>query len=205
MFITGGRAGQVGYFVLIFILFYQFYRGGIKAMFMSFIFVASIFFTAYIASDLFNSRVNSAINNLITYQNVRYTPVGERLAFALNSLEIIKNNILFGVGTGDFPDEYQKINEKMTPELTNASNPHNMYTLLLVQLGLFGLASLFYLLYTQIKFALSSKDKFLSDVGVSLPALFIVIMLSDSYLLGHYTTFLFIFFSSFLYKDFEKT
>ena len=36
------------------------------------------------------------------------------------------------------------------------------------------------------------------------PILFLMIMFSDSYLLGHFTTLLFIFFSSFLYKNFEK-
>jgi len=36
-----------------------------------------------------------------------------------------------------------------------------------------------------------------------LPLLFLVIMWSDAYLLGHYTTTLFIFMSSFLYKTYE--
>ena len=43
------------------------------------------------------------------------------------------------------------------------------------------------------------------DLGITLPLVFLVIMWSDSYLLGHFTTLLFVFFSSFLYKDFEKS
>ena len=35
--------------------------------------------------------------------------VGHRLTFAKNSWELIKNNPILGVGTGDFPDEYKKI------------------------------------------------------------------------------------------------
>jgi O-antigen ligase len=64
---------------------------------------------------------------------------------------------------------------------------------------------LFYIFYTQIKFAFkNTSSRFYRDVGIALPLLFIVINFSDSYLLGHYTTLLFVFFSAFLYKDFEK-
>ena len=52
---------------------------------------------------------------------------------------------------------------------------------------------------------LSSENRFIRDVGITLPLLFSVIMLSDSYLLGHFTGLLFVFFSSFLYKDFDKS
>jgi len=92
-----------------------------------------------------------------------------------------------------------------TPELTNARNPHNMYTLILTQLGLFGLFTLLYIFYVQFRIAAVSESKFLKDVGIILPILFLIIMWSDSYLLGHYTTLMFVFFSSFLYKDFEKS
>ena len=51
---------------------------------------------------------------------------------------------------------------------------------------------------------LKSSRKIIRDTGQLLPCLFLVLMFSDSYLLGHYTTLIFIFFSSFLYKDFEK-
>ena len=43
------------------------------------------------------------------------------------------------------------------------------------------------------------------DEGILLPLFFMILMLSDSYLLGHFTSLLFVFFSSFIYKDFEKT
>ena len=91
-----------------------------------------------------------------------------------------------------------------TPDVGVTVHPHNMYILTTVQLGLLGLASMLLIFYQQLKFALSSKIGIVKDLGVILPMLFLVIMWSDSYLLGHYTTILFVFFSSFLYKDFEK-
>ena len=51
---------------------------------------------------------------------------------------------------------------------------------------------------------LEDPNKFIRDAGITLPVMFLVLMLSDSHLLGHYTTLMFVFFSSFLYKDFEQ-
>ena len=86
-----------------------------------------------------------------------------------------------------------------------ANNPHNMYILVLVQSGLVGLLSMLSIMYYQIKLSFKGSNRFFRDVGFALPFLFLVIMLSDSYLLGHFTGLLFVFFSSFLYKDFEKS
>ena len=205
MFITGGRAGQVMYFVMLIILIFQYFDSQKKkALIAVLILIPGIFFSAYQMSNIFHERVDLAINNIANYADNKGSSTGLRITFALNSWEIIKENPIIGVGTGDFPDEYRKINMSKTPGLPNATNPHNMYTLILVQLGLLGLGSMFYLFFVQIKVALTSKSKFLRDIGLVLPILFSVIMWSDSYLLGHYTAFLFVFFSSFLYKNFEK-
>jgi O-antigen ligase len=205
MFITGGRAGQVGFFVMISVLIFQVLdKQKIKSLFAIFIIIPVIFFSAYQASDLFQKRVNSAIKNTNDFSRTNETSVGLRINFALNSFEVIKKYPIIGVGTGDFPVEYEKINQVKSPTFPNATNPHNMYTLILVQLGLVGLFSLLSIFYYQIKLSFVSSSKFIRDVGFILPVMYLVMMLSDSYLLGHYTTLMFVFFSSFLYKDFEK-
>ena len=88
-----------------------------------------------------------------------------------------------------------------TPRVVSAKQPHNMYSLITVQLGIFGLLSLFSIFYYQIKLSLIQTDGFIRDVGFTLPILFIILSISDSYLLGHYTSLLFVFFGSFLYKE----
>ena len=97
-----------------------------------------------------------------------------------------------------------KINKVNHEGLPDTTNPHNMYILVLMQLGLVGLFSMLSIFYYQIKLSFNSSNKLIRDTGLTLPLLFLVLMLSDSYLLGHYTTLMFVFFSSFLYKDFEK-
>jgi len=207
MFITGGRAGQVMYFAMITILIFQYYNPKrIKAAILTMIIVPSIFMSAYSMSTQFNDRVNEAIDNISSYngEGKKDTSVGQRITYTINSFKIIQQHPLLGVGTGDFPSEYKKVHMKNTPDVGLTIHPHNMYILTAVQLGLLGLASMLLIFYQQLKFALSSKVGIVKDLGVILPMLFLVIMWSDSYLLGHYTTILFVFFSSFLYKDFEK-
>ena len=147
--------------------------------------------------------MDRAYDNITNYSERKGTSVGLRISFTINSWEIIKQNPFIGVGTGDYPSEYKKINMINTPGLPDTANPHNMYILVLVQLGLLGLASLLSIFYYQMKFSFYASNRLISDVGFTLPALFLVIMWSDAYLLGHFTTLLFVFFSSFLHKNFE--
>jgi O-antigen ligase len=205
MFITGGRAGQVAFFVILSIMIFQILeKQRIKSIIAIFLVIPSIFLSAYSVSDLFQKRVDKTVFEIINYNNNNLTSVGQRIAFSKNSLEVIKKNPLVGVGTGDFPNEYLKINQINTPGLPNTTNPHNMYTLVLMQLGLLGLFSMLSILYYQVKLSFNSSNKFIRDTGITLPLMFLILMFSDSYLLGHFTTLVFIFFSSFLYKDFEK-
>ncbi len=205
MFITGGRAGQVMFFAMLVIVVFQYFKEEIfKAIVITIVVLPIVFFTAYFNSKLFNDRTNAALDNLIKYHDNKNTSIGQRLTFWINSYEIILNNYVIGVGTGDFRAEYKKINQKNTPEITNTDNPHNMYVLVLVQFGLVGLASLISILFLQIYYAYRNKDIFMKFTGIMLPTLFSIIMLSDSYLLGHYTGMLFMFFSSFLYKNYSK-
>lgn len=202
MFITGGRAGQVGFFTMfvVFILLY-FRKNLAKAFLIIMIVVPLLFAIAYNSSKIFQDRVDMAIKNSKNFKKNPNTSVGLRLTFLTNSWEIIKSNPLFGVGTGDFPNEYKKINDKNTPNATIPSQPHNMYILEVTQFGIFGLISLLAIFYMQIKISFEHNE--LQPLRLALPILFLVIMLSDSYLLGHYATLLFVYFSSFLYKDFS--
>ena len=206
MFITGGRAGQVAFFVVLALLIFQFFeKQRIKQIITILIVIPGIFFTSYLASDLFQERVNQV------YYEAKYpfptidSSVGLRINYAVNSWQVIKKNPIIGVGTGDFPNEYLKIHQVNTPALSSTTNPHNMYILVLVQIGLLGLVSMLTIFYYQIKLSFNSPNKFIRDAGIALPLMFLVVMISDSYLLGHYTTLMFVFFSSFLYKDFEKS
>ena len=167
--------------------------------------IPGIFLTAYNSSNLFNERVDQAVNEITEYSLGSDSSIGQRINFTINSWQVIKKNPIIGIGTGDFPQEYLKINQQNSPERRATSNPHNMYILVLMELGIVGLISMLAIFYYQFKLSVNSPKKIIRDSGFTLPVLFLVVMFSDSYLLGHYTTLMFVFFSSFLYKDFEKT
>jgi O-antigen ligase len=207
MFITGGRAGQIGFIVVITVLVFQIFdKQRIKSLMITLLLIPSMFLVAYQLSDIFKERVDLVFIEIINYsQTSNEHSVGLRINFNLNSFEIIKNHSLIGVGTGDFPTEYSKVNKINSPGLPRTTNPHNMYTLILVQLGLVGLLSLLSIFYYQLKISYNSPNKYFKNIGFTLPILFLVLMLADSYLLGHFTSLLFVFFSSFLYKDFERS
>jgi O-antigen ligase len=152
----------------------------------------------------YQELVNYDKKTVASQQSV-ISSVGIRILFSLNSWQIIKENPLLGAGTGDFPSEYKKTSLIRSPMGPYANNPHNMYALVLVQSGLVGLLSMLSIMYYQIKLSFKESNRLFRDVGFALPILFLVIMFSDSYLLGHYTGLLFVFFSSFLYKGFDKS
>ena len=205
MFITGGRSGQLMYFTMIAVLIFQFFNSEkVKALLLISILIPIIFYTAYKSSDLFQERVDNALNASLSINNSTNTSVGQRINFLINSFELAKKNILIGVGTGDFPSEYKKINQINSPNLPNTTNPHNMYMLVLTQLGVIGLFSFLSILYYQFKLSRLSSSRFMRDFGIALPTLFTVVLFGDSYLLGHYTTLVYVIFSSFLYKKFER-
>jgi O-antigen ligase len=209
MFITGGRAGQVMFFAMISILILQYFNSQkFKAILVISIIIPSIFITAYQASSIFQLRVDQGFKTVMNYSGNWESSLGNRIGWTINSWSIILDNPIIGVGTGDFPTEYKKASDKIHHipiSSWNTTNPHNMYILILVQLGLLGLVSFLAIFYYQIKWSFQSNNKYIRDIGITLPLLFLLIMWSDSYLLGHFTTLVYVFFSSFLYKDFEKS
>ena len=205
MFITGGRAGQVMFFAAIIVLAFQYFKNSqVKAIIVSLILISFISVTAYFSSPLFQQRVGMVAYEIIHYNEnsaSKNTAMGQRITFLINTSELIKKSPILGVGTGDFPAEYEKINNIRSQDVVPTVQPHNMYLLILAQLGMFGLASLAWIFYLQFKIAISSSNQFVRHVGVAMPIFFLIIMWSDSYLLGHYTGNLFILFSSFIYSN----
>jgi O-antigen ligase len=207
MFITGGRAGQVMYFAMLVVLIFQYFpKNAFKASSVSLFVLVITSSTFYLNSKIFSDRVDSAVTELSDYKNHTHSSTGMRISSAINSWSIIKENPVIGVGTGDYKNEFIKASIKNNLKLEDKlviHNPHNMYVLILVQFGFIGLLALLYMFYAQIKIARHSNEEFVRKIGIALPLLYLLIMLSDSYLMVHMTGLLFAFISSFVYKDYE--
>jgi O-antigen ligase len=202
MFITAGRAGQVMFFASIIIITFQFFKKSqLKATIISLLLILIIGLGGYNFSSLFKNRIQQVSYDLALFTTNPNTSIGHRVVFASNTLELIKSSPIIGVGTGDFPAEYKKINQIRTPSVKSTVQPHNMYLYIQAQLGILGLIAFFWIFYAQFKIAIISSQPFVKNAGVALPFLFLIIMLSDTYLLGHFTSNLFVLFSSFIYSN----
>src|SRR5262249_8397884 len=80
-------------------------------------------------------------------QEASRTSTGLRLEFYRNTLEIIRDHPLLGVGTGGFPKAYADRLQDARAERTR--NPHNEYLHITAQTGLLGLAALLWLFLLQ--------------------------------------------------------
>ena len=168
---------------------------------MAIFLITVVAFSGYNYSPLFKNRIQQISYDLAKFTTNPDTSIGHRINFAKNTFELIKSSPFIGVGTGDFPAEYTKVNLKNTPTARPTVQPHNQYLFIQAQLGIVGLIAFLWVFYVQFQLAFASKNQFIHHTGVALPFLFLIIMLSDTYLLGHFTSNLYILFSSFIYSN----
>ncbi len=205
MFLTEGRAGQLAFLVLVGLFFLQLFRrnsrlavGGALAA------VLLLAVSAYSLSPVFKQRVDTAYSEFNRFRENADTSIGLRLLYWENSWYMFVRAPLLGVGTGDFAAEYRRVNEQHSPHIGPTDNPHSQYVLMATRLGVLGLLSLVMLLYSQFREALRIGEP-RRHLLIAFPVLFMVIMLTESYLVVYETGFLFSLFSAVLYKKETST
>jgi O-antigen ligase len=148
--------GRIGYLILAVLWIYFFYDTlKWKGLALAAMLGTLLFAGAYLGSNTFHTRITKAANEFSQWRPDQLAPVGDsvglRMEWYKNSLEIIRGNPVFGVGTGGFRQAYaEKI--KGTGMLPT-TNPHNQYLLIATDLGLLGLGFLLYLFYRQWRLA----------------------------------------------------
>lgn len=201
LFLSGGRTGQVAFFALMFLLAFQYCPSKpIRTFFISAIALACVFISGYLTSDTFRGRIDEAVVTASHYQESPESSMGQRLTFLANSVVMVKNHPWFGVGTGDYPQEYQKINSANSPRHLETDNPHNQYLFVLCMFGAFGLIIFMAIFYYQFTYAVQWQDD-LKHIRLALPFFYSIIMLGGTYLLDHATTLFFVLFSAVLFKE----
>ncbi len=216
LLITGGRGGQLAYFIIIGILFLQYFhfKGNLlKGFILGSIFIATIFTLAYQTIPLFKDRVNLAITEVKHYTPEATGSVGVRIHMYINTSSLAFNRhwseIIAGSGIGDFPEQYTQYAGgdnavfKLEPNTTGHSHPHNMFLYQLGALGLLGLFSLLWIFQASIKVALKENNQ-MQYYQWAFIVYIIAINITDSLLLSHPTALLFIAFSAILFKKYSQ-
>jgi O-antigen ligase len=142
-----GRTGYLILAALTVLLLHVFW--GWRGIAAAVVLVSGAFVGAYAVSPSFHDRLDLAVYNARTWSpDVSATEaITERLEFYQNTLEIIRKHPVTGVGTGGFGQAYA---EHVAPKgLKPTRNPHNQYLLIMVQVGVVGLALLCWLFVRQ--------------------------------------------------------
>ena len=202
MFMTGGRAGQVGLlFAGIFLAVY-YLRNRPSRLIVAGMALALVFVSAYQVSPVFKQRADAAVHDVMMYQQDSNTSVGLRMKFTENSFALFQEAPWIGHGTGSFEKAYERVNQVRSPEVNATSNPHNYHALIWVQFGGLGLALYLIIYYQQIRLALRlpNTSEF-RPLALLLPAFVFMINFSDSYLWGHHTQAVFALLIATLYRQ----
>ena len=202
MFMTGGRAGQVGLLFAVVFLAVYYFRSRPVPLIMAVLAIGSVFLGAYQISPLFKQRADLAVHDVMTYQENANSSVGQRMKFTENSAVLFTESPLIGHGTGSFEKAYERVNRLRSPEVPETSNPHNYHALIWVQFGALGMALYLMIYYQQIRLALRlpNTSEF-RPLALLLPAFVFLINFSDSYLWGHHTQALFALLMATLYRQ----
>lgn len=193
--ISGGRAGMIGFLTLLALLIVQrFAHHPVRAVLAAITLVVAVFVAGYQGSSYFEQRVDAAIEEIENPGPASSSSVRARLTYVQNAWRIFAEHPWLGVGIGDYRHEYERVNAEHTPSFAPAWNPHNQYLYALTAAGLPGgiLLALVLLVPLLRRSPADGRER----IRKALPALFIVICLSESYLLRSNTSLMYALFTA---------
>jgi O-antigen ligase len=199
--------GRTGYLILALLLGYFLYdMWKWKGLALAAMLGSLLFAGAYLGSDTFHSRISKAASEFSQWRPDQIaavdSSVGLRMEWYKNSLEIIRDHPVFGVGTGGFPKAYaEKV--KGTDMLVPA-NPHNEYLLIATQIGLLGLTLLLCLFYRQWRLAAALPSALERSLAHALLLAIMTGSLFNSLLLDHTEGLLYGWMSGLLYAGLKS-
>ena len=160
MVLVGGRIGYVAYIVVILTTLFLIYRKNFFkiALPIALLAIGIFYFTAYNSGGLFKQRVDNIVSDFEKIQeNDIKSSIGYRLAMWKYGVDVLKDNWLFGVGTGDV---MQSIHEVAINKDIKAMqhHPHNVYIEYFVEFGIIGLLALLNLFYQNYKIKVEDRS-----------------------------------------------
>ncbi|MBI2509647.1 MAG: O-antigen ligase family protein [Betaproteobacteria bacterium] len=181
--LTQGRTGYVVLAALaLYLSFAQFKWRGLATALVSLAALAAVL--AWVPGPL-EQRLKQAAVELEQWRpgQATATSIGLRLEFYRNSIEIVREHPVLGVGTGGFPKAYAAIVRGTSQ--SEAHNPHNEYLMIAAQIGLVGLALLLHLFWRQWRFAARLATPMEADLARALVITIAIGSLFNSLLLDH--------------------
>ena len=200
--------GRTGYLILALLIVYFFFdmlkwKGLALAALLGILLTAG----AYWGSTTFRSRVTQALTEYSQWhpnQSVSVVDsIGLRMEWYRNSLKIIRDHPVFGVGTGGFATAYAEKFQGTSVE--PVTNPHNQYLLTAIDVGLIGLGVLLYLFYVQWRLAWMLPSALEHSIAHGLLLAIMSGCLFNSLLLDHTESLLYGWLSGLLYAGLRSS
>jgi O-antigen ligase len=205
LFITGGRGGQLAFFITAFLLV-LFSKE--KKLLLLIPIIILIFILAYSFSNIFHYRVNLAIHDIkILISNLDFcSSWGIRVSAWVLSFEMIKEHWLFGLGYNNYVNimknlintHYQNLQCSLEPLSTHL---HNQYLTMLVDGGVIYLSLFIYGLYQFIKLPL--KDEYFDKIKIVVFSNFVILSFIEPVFFQSWSMYLFIFFAGILLAEYR--
>ena len=192
--------GRTGYLVLAtLVVLYLFTRFRWWGVLTALLLVAVGFTSAYELSSSFHQRITGGLDEANRFQpsEAGEGGVGVRLQFYQNTLTLIQDHPVLGVGTGGFVHAYA---EKITGTgIVSTRNPYNQYLMTTAEVGVVGLALLLFLFAQEWRYAAQLQDEHSRTLARALVLTIVVGSLFNSLLIDHVESLLFAWLSGLLF------
>lgn len=155
----------------------------------------------YQTSPRLHDRIGLVVSEFQAWQpnHGKNTSTGQRLDFYYNTLKVIQNQPLLGVGTGGFNAAFA--HQIQGTEAKPTHNPHNEYLMIAVQTGIIGAGLLLYLFYTQWRTAPLLPTLFEQDAARGLVLAYMINGAFNSALHDHADGLFFAFMTAVLFSN----
>lgn len=204
LFMVQGRTGQV--IVVVLALYYFFTWDRAKSLVAGLLILFSFGVFAWLnPSNALFLRTHQALHEIREWHPDKPAQVTEavgiRMEWYVNSLQIIKENPIFGSGTGSFQTAYQKRVKNTGKAQTD--NPHNEYLMTTVQFGIPGLLILMGFFWVQWSYAGFFENSWRVTMARGLVLMTLVACMTASPLQDNAEGWFFVFMSALLFAKLD--
>ncbi|HVN35105.1 MAG TPA: O-antigen ligase family protein [Casimicrobiaceae bacterium] len=199
-----GRTGHIVFAVLFaYFLYRQF---GAKGFALAIGALAALAVVVFLSPDtMLHKRITLADDELQQWRSGAppdlRNSVGLRLEMLRNTIEVIRDNPILGVGTGGFGKAYAELANRTGDTLTK--NPHNEFLMIVAQFGLAGFVVLVCVFGTQWWAAARLPERSDQTAARALVITMVVASVLSSTLIDHAEGVFFVYMSALLFAGYE--
>jgi O-antigen ligase len=193
IFLFIGAPGRTAYLSFILLTPFMIYnllgkRHLLKIAAIGLIIMTALFFSPIVQDTLKDTKAQ--IQSY--YEGNPNTPVGLRLHMWNGAIRIFLENPVIGVGTGGYKIAMKKYETpQLLPECREFNQPHNSFLYMAVSYGIFGLISIFWLLFVFLRRGWIHRDKLVGFAILLFGMILVIGSLTDTQIIQVHTAMVF--------------